>query len=94
MSGKTVLVLFATLALGGCQQYLARQELLEPYSGDDIARNNILQMQDPWPPYAYDTRIPTSGKRQGNIQDRYTSYGEKEPTTDLKPVQLVVGTGQ
>ncbi|GIL02935.1 MAG: hypothetical protein BroJett030_28340 [Alphaproteobacteria bacterium] len=92
MSGKTMFALIgATLALAGCQEYLARQDLATPYSGDAIARNNALQMRDPWPRYVYDTRIPTSGKRQSNIHDRYTSFGEEAPTTELKPLQLVVG---
>lgn len=95
MPPRKLIVLFGALALSGCQQYLARQELIQPYSGDAIARNLALQMQDPWPPYVYNTHIPTSGKRQGNIQDRYTSFGEEDSKSqELQPVQLVVTNGQ
>lgn len=87
---RSAAILAATLTLAGCQEYLARQDLIEPYSGDAIARNSALQVSEPWPRYAYDTNIPTSGQRQGNALTNYKTHGEKEATQPLQPVQLVV----
>lgn len=92
MSGRTgpAIIISSALALAGCQEYLARQDLIAPYSGDAMARNTALQVEDPWPPYSYDTRIPTGGQRQGNAITKYRTFGEKEAAQPLQPVQLVV----
>jgi len=92
MRNKNIAVLAAALSLAGCQQYLARQDLIEPYSGDAIATNSALQVGDPWPAYVYDTRIPTSGERQGNAIRRYKTFGEEDKAVAVQPVQLVVPT--
>ena len=92
MSGKmkkTAAIAFF-LALGGCQQYLARQDLIEPYSSDAVAQNSAIQVIDPWPRHAYDTRIPTSGYRQATAVKRYNTFGEEAPPAALQPLQLVV----
>lgn len=78
------------LALGGCQQYLARQDLIEPWSGDAVARNSALQVIDPWPRHAYDTHIPTSGHRQATAIKKYKTWGEDAPLPPMQPIQLVV----
>jgi hypothetical protein len=80
----------SALTLAGCQQYLARQDLVEPYSGNAAATNLALQMSDPWPPYVYDTRIPTNGRRQANAVLKYAKKDEEKPPQDIAPVQLVV----
>lgn len=77
-------------ALGGCQQYLARQDLIESYTGNAVAHNRAIQMIDPWPRYAYDTHIPTNGRRQANAYTNYAKQGEDDEVAPLAPVQLVV----
>lgn len=79
-SVTSLLVLCGALSLAGCQQYLAREELMEPYSGDAVARNVILQMRDPWPVYVYNTNIPTSGARQSAAIKRYSAGPQPAPT--------------
>lgn len=76
--------------LSGCQQYLARQDLIEPYTGNATATNLALQMADPWPPYVYDTRIPTNGRRQANAYMKYAKHDEEKPPQEIAPIQLVV----
>jgi len=77
-------------SLGGCQQYLARQDFIEPYTGDAVRQNLAVQTPDPWPRAAYHTHIPTDGYRQGNAIKKYRSYGEEVPAQQLQPLQLVV----
>jgi len=97
MNGNKLLRKFGTLAamsvtgltLASCQ-YLARQDLIEPYTGDAVNRNLALQAIDPWPPYVYDTRIPTDGQRQADAVTRYKNQHEKAKPQELAPVQLVV----
>lgn len=76
--------------LCGCQQYLSRQDFIEPYAGNAVAQNRALQMQDPWPRYAYDTAIPTNGRRQAAAYTRMAKSGEEAPPQELAPIQLVV----
>ena len=78
------------LSLAGCQQYLARQDLIESYSGNAVAHNRAVQMIDPWPRHAYDTYIPTNGRRQANAYTNYAKRGEEEEAAPLAPLQLVV----
>ena len=59
---RIALIAGAALPASGCYSYLARQDLIEPYSGDAVATNLALQMADPWPRYVYDTDIETSGQ--------------------------------
>ena len=78
------------LALSGCQQYLARQDLVESYSGDTQARNLALQAADPWPPYVYDTRIHTTGRRQADAFLKQAKTHEEAQPQEVAPIQLVV----
>ncbi len=80
----------STSMLAGCQQYLARQDLIEPYTGNAVATNQALQMADPWPPYVYDTSIPTNGRRQANGYMKYSKKDEEKPPQEIAPIQLVV----
>lgn len=65
------LVLASVLTLAGCQQYLVRSDLVNPYVGDAVARNASNQTIDPWPRYVYDTNIQTSSQRQNAALKKY-----------------------
>lgn len=80
-------------ALGGCQQYLARQDLVESHTGDATAHNLALQASDPWPPYVYDTRIPTTGRRQADAFVKQSKTHAEAPPQQIAPIQLVVPQG-
>ncbi len=80
--------MIALLALGGCQQYLDRSDLISPYAGDAVARNASNQTIDPWPHYVYDTNILTDGERQAGAIRKYRKrHDPKESvgTTQLAP---------
>jgi hypothetical protein len=82
--------LTAVLMLSGCQQYLARQDTIEPYSGEAVAANRALMMADPWPRYVYDTRIYTNGRRQADAYSRMAKSNAEKKSVETTPVQLVV----
>ncbi|MFZ1813780.1 MAG: hypothetical protein WBO55_03115 [Rhizobiaceae bacterium] len=86
----TLALIGAALTLGGCQSYLERNEFVEAYTANTKAHNNALQVIDPWPPYATNTDIPTSGQRQTTAVGKYRAYGEKTETQQVQPLQLVV----
>ena len=86
----TGLLLSGALALSGCQQYLARQDLIVSSSGNSVATNLALQTADPWPPYVYDTYIPSSGRRAGDAYNLYKKKFAEKEAAPLAPLQLVV----
>ncbi|MEZ5791122.1 MAG: hypothetical protein R3D34_10155 [Nitratireductor sp.] len=87
---RTAALLGTALVLGGCQQYLVRTEFIESYTANTLPHNTALQVVDPWPPYAANTNIPSSGHRQGTAVGNYRKFGEEKPAQSLQPVQLVV----
>jgi len=87
---KICVIAAVGLALGGCEQYLARQDFIEPYTGDAVRQNLAVQTPDPWPRAAYVTGIPTDGYRQGGAIKKYRTYHEEAPAQQLQPLQLVV----
>ncbi len=87
---KICLIAAVGLTLGGCEQYLARQDFIEPYTGDAVRQNLAVQTPDPWPRSAYFTGIPTDGYRQEGAIKKYRTYHEDAPAQQLQPLQLVV----
>lgn len=85
-----IAIIAGAAGLTGCQQYLARQDLIVSPGGDAVARNLALQTPDPWPHYVYDNDIPTSGQRQGDAFEAYQKANENQEAVPLTPLQLVV----
>lgn len=89
LSGGSAIAL--TFALTGCQsEYLARQDLIEPYSGEAVAANRVLQTPDPWPRGVYNNNIYTSGRNQAAAYKKYETKHEEAEPQQLNPIQLVV----
>lgn len=80
MKNKLILStsIMALFALGGCQNYLERTDLVSPYTGDAVARNTSNQTIDPWPRYVYDTNIRTDGERQAGAVRKYRKRHDPE----------------
>jgi len=78
---RATLLALAALALGGCdlhtsyydlsRPYVTRQDALAPGSGDAVATNKILQMQDPWPIASADRNLPQHGHVAAASIERY-----------------------
>lgn len=49
--------------LGGCRQYLEREDVISLNGGDAVAANKAMHTVDPWPPEAFKKHHNTSGKR-------------------------------
>jgi hypothetical protein len=68
-------------ALAGCsgappfddpvRPYLQRTQTITLGAGNAKEANEAIQVIDPWPRYAYDTRIPGDGARLADAVERY-----------------------
>ena len=60
------------IGLSGCSDiYFDRRESIAPWSGDAVAQNKVVQMVDPWPPYANNRNIAFNGEVMQRAQERY-----------------------
>lgn len=82
---KKISALTLVLALTGCQENLARTDLISPYSGDAVAVNASNQTIDPWPSYVYNTDIQTSGERQAVAIKKYNTGPTEAATSGVSP---------
>jgi len=59
-------------ALSGCSDiYFDRREGIAPWSGNAVEQNKVVQMVDPWPPYANNRNIAFNGEVMQRAQERY-----------------------
>ncbi len=68
-------------ALAGCSgapavddpflPYLQRSDTVSLSAGNAVKANEAIQVIDPWPRYAQDTRIPGDGQRMADAVERY-----------------------
>ena len=75
-----VVVLAGSLALGGCDDMLARRDGISPESGNAIAANSAMQIIDPWPPVAFDPHAGSDGARLASSMERYRGGGPVAPS--------------
>jgi hypothetical protein len=72
---RLMVVVSGLCMLAGCQdakyEYFTRHDTISYQAGDDVAANKAIQIIDPWPDYAADTRIPTSGRRVARAIENY-----------------------
>jgi hypothetical protein len=67
-----ILALAMAAALGGCtDMYLDRRDTVSFGAGDAVATNKVVQMVDPWPPYAGNRNIAHDGERMQAAAERY-----------------------
>ncbi len=65
-------LLASAAALSGCSDiYFDRRETIAPWSGNAVAQNRVVQMVDPWPPYANNRNIAFDGKVMETAVGRY-----------------------
>ncbi|MGA7974983.1 MAG: hypothetical protein WCA36_19485 [Pseudolabrys sp.] len=68
--------------LGGCSQYVARQEGITANAGDAMAADRVTMMVDPWPPASADKNIAFNGERMQSAIARYRTNKVIPPTID------------
>lgn len=56
-------------------QYLQRSDTITLGAGNAQAANTVTHMITPWPPYAFDRRIPGNGERMVGAVQRYRDVG-------------------
>ncbi len=72
----------ALALLGGCSQYLAREEGVTANAGDALASDRVSMMVDPWPRDSADKNIAFNGQRMQSAIDRYRNNKVIPPTID------------
>lgn len=61
----------ALATLAGCSEYVARRDAISAYGGNAANTNEVVQMVDPWPPYAADRNIAYNGTVMQSAVERY-----------------------
>ncbi|MET0866842.1 MAG: hypothetical protein ABWY35_01995 [Pseudorhodoplanes sp.] len=65
-------LLASSAVLSGCSDiYFDRREGIAPWSGNAVEQNKVVQMVDPWPPYANNRNIAFDGEVMGRAVARY-----------------------
>jgi len=75
-------LLAAPIALSGCRaenRYLARRDSITLGAGEAVARNNEIQVIDPWPKQSQNPDFRTDGKRMLVGIERYQRNESLEP---------------
>lgn len=79
-------ILAATL--GGCSgQYLDRRDTVSLGAGDAVAADQVMQMNDPWPPLSGNTALAANGQRMQSAVERYRNNLNTQP---VDPMELEV----
>ncbi|RFB75495.1 hypothetical protein [Methylovirgula sp. 4M-Z18] len=78
---RAVLLLACMASLAGCAdnplfddpsgQYLDRIHTVTPTAGNAMKANEVAQVNDPWPRYVHNTRIPGDSARLTKAIERY-----------------------
>ena len=87
-AGHVIAALSVAAALAGCSadlpfddpvaEYVQRIPTITPTAGNAQAANAAIQTIDPWPRYAFNTRIPGNGERMVHA---IKCYEQAAPTT-------------
>jgi len=70
------------IVLTGCRaenRYLARRDSITLGAGEAVARNNAIQVINPWPKHSQDPYFNTDGKRMMVAVERYQANESPEP---------------
>ncbi len=59
--------------LGGCSEYLMREDRIALSAGNAVEANKVTHINDPWPREGFDTRPSTVGQRVVVPLQRYRS---------------------
>lgn len=68
----------AAMLLAGCDQYLSREDKIVYWAGEANAHNIAVQVVDPWPRHAFQTRLRTPGVKAEAAMKNYRK-GDKSP---------------
>lgn len=71
-------MLAATLA--ACSDtYLARRDTIVLGGGNAVAADQVMQMNDPWPPESRNTALAANGQRMQSAVERYRTNNVTQP---------------
>jgi hypothetical protein len=99
-SAYVLALLAATASLAGCsagppwddpfEQYARRSHTVTFSAGNAKEANAAIQVIDPWPAYAWDTRIPGNGQRMAEAEERYQDVSKLSKAP--RPIAPTFGT--
>lgn len=72
-------VLLPLIVLGGCSEYLHRNDTLSWQSGNALQSNKVTQMVDPWPAVAANRDIAFDGAVMQTAMTRYRTGRVVQP---------------
>lgn len=90
MARLTAAAIAAILAgtLAGCSDmYFDRRDTIVLGGGDAVAADQVMQMNDPWPPQSRTTALAANGQRMQSAVERYRTNIVTQP---VDPMQLQV----
>lgn len=88
LTASAVAVATLGVMLGGCSDlYFDRRDTIVLGGGDAVAADQVMQMNDPWPPQSGNTAIATNGQRMQSGIERYRTNVVTQP---VDPMQLQV----
>lgn len=75
--------------------YAQRTQTITLSAGNAKEANAAIHVIDPWPPYAYNTRIPGDGQRMAEAVERYEDVSKlsKAPKPIISPFDIGVSSG-
>jgi hypothetical protein len=91
MARLTAAAIAATLAgtLVGCSDmYFDRRDTIVLGGGDAVAADQVMQMNDPWPPESRNPMLAADGQRMQSAVERYRTNNVTQP---IDPMALQVG---
>jgi hypothetical protein len=71
--------------------YLQRSQTISLGAGNAKEANAAIHVIDPWPAYAYDTRIPGNGQRMAEAVERYQDVSKLSKAP--KPISTDYSSG-
>ena len=95
--GFMLAALLAAGTLTGCadgepfEPYALRIPTVTPTAGNAQAANTAIQTINPWPRYAYNTRIPGNGARMVNAVNCYERQSKDATGCPAIPAASLVG---
>jgi hypothetical protein len=97
--GRLIAAAVATAAIGtmigGCSDlYTDRRDTIALSGGDAVAANQVMQMNDPWPPHSGNTNVAFNGQRMQSAVERYRTNNVTQPVDPQNSVGSTVTTTQ
>jgi hypothetical protein len=76
---KILIAVLPIVLVGGCSEYLSREDKIYLGAGDSVAANKVVHVVDPWPRDGFNTNGRTTGQRLVAPVQRYRDGLQRAP---------------